>query len=164
MKGGEGQTPDLKYVSPTCAGIEAHLKAMEDNRIVAMQAGARLLEAGGSIQESGTARKLRFASETATLASVAQSSCALLERALRNVAMMKGLNEDEVIVTPPVDLLDRTMTPTDFATLFGVYERGGMSYQTYYDAGQRGGIFSAERNADEELNLIDDQNIASDEA
>lgn len=156
MMGAEGLTPDLKYVSPSCSGIDAHLKAMEDNRIAAVQAGARLLEQSDGVQESGEARKLRFASETATLTSIAQSSCALLERSLRNVAMIRGIPEDDIVVTPPADLLDRTMSATDFAALFGVYERGGISWRTLYEAGQRGGVFSAERDADEEYALIDD--------
>lgn len=157
MMGGEGQTPDLKYVSPSCSGIDAHLKAMLDNRTAAVHAGARLLEQSDAVQESGSARKLRFASETATLTSIAQSSCALLERSLRHVAMIKGLPVDDIVVTAPTDLLDRSMTAADLATLFGVYELGGMSWKTYHEAGKRGGIFSAERDAEEEYALLDDQ-------
>jgi Domain of unknown function (DUF4055) len=157
MSGSEGQTPDLKYVSPSCSGIDAHLKAMEDNRISAIQAGARLLEQSKGVEESGEARKLRFASETATLTSIAQASCALLERSLRNIAMIKGIPDDGIVVVPPSDLLDRTMTPQDLAALHGVYEAGGMSWQTYYDAGERGGVFSAERDADQEYALIEDK-------
>jgi hypothetical protein len=155
MMGAEGITPDLKYVSPSCSGIEAHLKAMEDNRFAAMQAGARLLEQQDAVQESGAARKLRFASETATLTSLAQSSCALLEKSLRNIAMIKGLPVDGIVVTAPTDLLDRSMTPTDLAALFGIYQGGGMAWETYYAAGQRGGIFSAERDAEQEHALVD---------
>lgn len=157
MMGGEGITPDLKYVSPTCSGIEAHLLAMADNRTAAVQAGARLLEQSDTVEESGSARKLRFASETATLTSIAQSSCALLEKSLRHVAVIKGLPVDDIVVTAPTDLLDRSMSATDLATLFGVYESGGMSWDTYHEAGKRGGIFSAERDAGEEYALLDDQ-------
>ena len=162
---GDGQlTPDLKYVSPSCSGIEAHKAAIEDNRIAAVQAGARLLEQSENVQESGSARQLRFASETATLTSVVQASCGLLERALRNVAMMVGLPEDQVVVTPPVDLLDRSMTPSDAEGLMRIWQAGGFSYQTYYENIQRGGIASAERDYEEELSLIDDEQIPQDVA
>lgn len=157
MQGAEGLTPDLKYVSPTCAGIEAHKAAMEDVRIQAVQSGARLMEQIQG-QESGEARRLRFASETATLTSVAQNSCALLERSLRNVAMLMGLSEaDEqsIVVTPPDNLLDSTITPQDAVALMNVWQNGGMSWQTYYDNLQRGGIASPERDAAEEYALID---------
>lgn len=156
MRGGvEGQTPDLKYVSPTCAGIEAHDAAMMRQREAALQAGARMFEKTAQGEESGEARKLRYASETATLTSVAQNSALLVERALKNAAMIMGLPEDDIVVTPPKDLMDRTMSPQDFAALFGVYREGGMSWETYFANGQRGGIFSEETTADEEQRLLD---------
>lgn len=156
MRGGaDGQTPDLKYVSPSCSGIEAHDAAMMRQREAAMQAGARMFEKSAQGEESGEARKLRYASETATLTSVAQNSALLLERALKNAAMIMGLREDDIAVTPPRDLMDHTMSPQDFAALFGVYRDGGMSWETYFANGQRGGIFSPETTAEEEQNLLD---------
>jgi len=155
MMGGEGMTPDLRYVSPSCSGIDAHKLAMMDQREAAVMSGARLLEQSAGVQESGEARKLRFASETATLTSIAQSSCMLLEKSLRNIAMIMGLPEDQVIVTPPKDLLDQTMSATDFAKLFDVYDKGGMSWESYHAAGQRGGLFSVEVEAEEEYARID---------
>jgi hypothetical protein len=157
MQGAEGLTPDLKYVSPSCSGIEAHKAAMESVRTQAVQAGARLMEQTQG-QESGEARKLRFASETATLTSIAQNSCALLERSLRNIAMLMGLSETDeasIVVTPPADLLDSTISPADAEALMRVYQGGGMAWPTYYAALQRGGIASPERDADEEYALIE---------
>lgn len=157
MMGADSMTPDLKYVSPSCIGIEAHKVAMEDARTVAVQAGARLLEQSEQVQESGAARKMRFASETATLTSIAMNSCAILERALRNVALLKGLPEDSVTVTPPADLLDNTITPADAEALMRMWQGGGMPWEDYYAALQRGGLVSTERDADEAYALIDGQ-------
>lgn len=157
LRGGDGQTPDAKYVSPSCSGIDAHLKAIEDNRKAAINAGARLFEGTSTAQESGEARKLRFTSETATLLSIAQASAGLLEKGLRDCARFMGLNPDDVVVTPPANLMDQEITPAEFSALFDVYERGGMAWETYYAAGTRGGIFSPERDADEEYALIDGQ-------
>jgi hypothetical protein len=56
------------------------------------------------------------------------------------------------------------MTPQDFAALFGVYERGGMSWETYFERGQRGGIFSPEVTADEEFTRIDNAGDMGDNA
>lgn len=155
MRGTDTRAPDLKYVSPTCAGIEAHDAAMQRQREAAVMAGARLFEQQAKGEESGEAKKLRYASETATLLSVAQNSALLLERALKNAAMIMGLPEDEIVVTPPKDLMDRTMSPQDFAALFGVYVQGGMSWETFFEAGQRGGIFSSETTAEEEASKLD---------
>ena len=155
MRGAVGQTPDLKYVSPSCSGIEAHRAAMAEQREAAVMAGARLFEQTAQGAESGEAKKLRYASETATLVSIAQSSCMLLERSLRNVAMIMGIPEEGITVNAPTDLMDRTMSPQDFAALFGVYKEGGMSWDSFFAAGQTGGIFSSETTAEDEAKLLD---------
>lgn len=156
MRGAEGTTPDLKYVAPSCSGIEAHKVAMEDNRHAAINAGARMLEQTSNEQESGAARRLRYASETANLMSVALSSCGLLERSLRNVALMLGLNPDDVTVTPPADLLDHTVEPAQAKALVEMWQAGAYSYETLYENLRKGGIASTERTAEDELQLIDD--------
>lgn len=153
MDGAEGFVPDLKYVSPSCTGIQAHLEAIEHNEHVAVQAGARLFEQAEQAQESGEARAMRFRSETANLQTVAQASCSLLEAGLRNIAAMMGLNEADVIVTPPDDLLDATITPQDAHQLWQIVKEGGLSYETFYDRLQKGGLASPERDADEEFRL-----------
>jgi hypothetical protein len=131
---------------------------MQMQREAAVMSGARLFE-NAVAQESGEAKKLRYASETATLISVAQSSCLLLERALKNAAMIAGLPEDDVVVPVPTDLMDRTMTPQDFAALFGVYDAGGMSWDTFFANGQKGGIFSPEDTAEGEARKLDAPNL-----
>ena len=157
MSGGDGGfPPDLKYVSPTCAGIKEHREAMREHREAAVMAGARMFETNRS-QESGEARRLRFASETANLMSVALTSAGLLERSLRDIAMMIGANESEVVVNPPADLLDTTMNPTEAQALMAIWQSGGISYQTFYENLQRGGIASPERDHEAEDQLIDGQ-------
>lgn len=146
--------PDLKYVGPSCIGIDKHLEAIEHNRDAAVQSGARLFEQSQQAQESGEARKMRFRSETANLQTVAQASAALLERSLRNIALMLGQNEDECVVTAPDDLLDATLTPADAAALWQVVQSRGLSYETFYEQMQKGGIASTERDADKEYALI----------
>lgn len=110
---------------------------------------------------------MRFASEMATLTSIAQNSCALMERSLRNVAMLMGLGEAAeaaIVVTPPRDLLDSTLTPAEAESLMRIWQSGGMSWETYYDRLQRGGIASPERDAEEEMRLIDDRSDPGDPA
>lgn len=154
--------PDLKYVGPSCIGIDKHLEAIEHNRDAAVQSGARLFEQSQQAQESGEARKMRFRSETANLQTVAQASSALLERSLRNIAAMKGQNEDECVVTAPDDLLDATLSPADAAALWQVVQSKGLSYETFYEQMQKGGIASMERDADEEYALIENREFGDD--
>lgn len=157
MMGSDGITPDLKYVSPSCTGIEKHLQAMQDNRDIAIQAGARLFEQSGQANESGKARQMRFRSETANLQTIAQSSCSLLEAALRNAARLLGQTDavvDKITVTPPSDLLDATMTTADAKTFFEIVQGGGLSHETFYEMAQVGGLANAERDFDDEFALI----------
>lgn len=153
MHGSEGIMPELKYVGPSGTGIEAHERAIDRCEESAMKSGARLFEQGYSKQESGEARRMRFKSETANLQTVAQSSCALLERGLRDIAQMKGLNEDDVMVTPPDDLLDSTLETEQALKLWQIVKEGGMSYETFYERMQKGGLASPDRTADEEYDL-----------
>lgn len=160
MMGDPDTTPDLKYVSPTCSGIAAHKEAIDDAKDQAIQSGARLFEQSRQAQESGEARAMRFRSETANLQTVAQSSCAALERGLRGAAVMMGLNPEDVVVTPPKDLLDATLTPEQALALWTIVEKRGLSYQTFYEKVQRGGIASQERTADDEFKLIEERELA----
>ncbi|MCB5411789.1 DUF4055 domain-containing protein [Pseudogemmobacter faecipullorum] len=155
LQGGEDATPDVKYVGPTCAGIDAHLKAIEDKRRAAAHAGAKLLEQSEKAQESGEARKLRFQSETATLQSIVRSGCALLEAGLRFIARMKGLDPASVTVPVPESLMDSTLSPADAQALMALWLEGAISYETYYENLQRGGIASPERKAEEEFALAE---------
>jgi Domain of unknown function (DUF4055) len=82
---------EASYVSPSCAGIEAHRLAKQDEIEAAAMAGARMFTtAEAPAQESGEAMKLRFAGETATLTSIAQSAAQGLEKALRYAAQFIG--------------------------------------------------------------------------
>lgn len=162
MHGSEGMEPDLRYVSPSCAGIAAHLAAIEHCETKAVQAGARMFEQSSQSQESGEARALRFKSETANLKTVAQASCSLLERSLRNVAEMKGIGGEEIIVTPPDNLLDETVTPVDAAALWAIVKEGGLSFETYYRRLQKGGLADPDRDAEEEYALMTEREFESD--
>ena len=158
LEGTEANKPDAKYIGPKGVGIDAHRVAIAENRKAAISAGARMFDETSNRQESGEARRLRFAAETATLMSVAQNSCAALERALRHIAVMITANPEEVVVVPPSDLLDSTMSPDDAQKLVKVWQDGAISYETLYENLQSGGIASAERDADAETKLIDDEN------
>tara|TARA_Y100000296_G_scaffold86182_1_gene125009 strand:- start:466 stop:1806 length:1341 start_codon:yes stop_codon:yes gene_type:complete len=163
MMGAEGVTPDLKYVSPSCSGIAAHKEAINDNRIAAIMAGARLLEQSEQVQESGAARKLRFQSEMATLKTVVLSSCGLLERSLRNAALFKGLNPDAVVVTPPDELMTQQWTPQEALAFWELVERNALSYETFYAKAQAAGVASMERTAEQEFQHISREAVGADD-
>lgn len=160
---GDGNLPDAKYVGPSGTGIAAHRQAILDEANNAANAGARLFNSeGGTGQESGEARKIRYTAETASLMSVAQASCSGLERALRYIGTMMGLRADqieEIIVEPPKTLVDRRMTPQEMAAIMQLWEKSLISGETAYGNLQEGGIASPERSWEDELELIDEEDV-----
>lgn len=150
----EAGRPDVKYVGPAGTGIAAHRMAIQDERQAAAQAGARLFSNEGKSAESGDALRIRFAAETATLTSIAQSSAQGLEKALRHIAVMIGQDPEKVVVKPNLSFVDSTLTPQEAFALVSVWQSGALSKQTLYDNLQRGEIASAERSFEEEEELI----------
>lgn len=156
----EGVQVDAKYVGPSGNTIEAHRVAIADESIRAAQSGARLLDQRERSGESGEARRLRFGAETASLKTIANTSAAGIEKALKYAARFIGANEDEVIVTPPPKLMEPIMSAQEAKTLVEGWQSGGYSYQTLYENLQRGQIASQERTFEDELSLMDGEQIS----
>lgn len=157
--GTEQARPDAKFVGPAGTGINAHRIAIQDERAAAIAAGARLFDNQAKTAESGDALRLRFTAQTATLQTISQASAAGLERGLRNIAIMMGLDPNKVTVKPPKRLVDSTLTPQDAKNLVEIWQEGAISFETLYENLQRGEIASEERDADEERELIDQEEI-----
>ena len=146
---------DAKYVGPSGSGIAAHRTAIQDEREAAASAGARLFDARKSGVESGEALRVRFAAQGATLVSVALSSAQGLERALKNAAIMVGANPDEVVVKPDLEFVETLLEPKQAVELLKLWQGGAISYETFYENLQKGGIASLERTSDDEKELIE---------
>jgi hypothetical protein len=144
-----------EYVGPSGVGIDAHVTAMDRENQAAVKSGAQLFDNSPRGQESGEARRLRFSAETATLSSIVGSSALILERSLKQAAIMAGANPDEVVVKAPDNLLEGRLDPQEITALVQSWTGGAISYQTLYENLQRGRIASPERTADEEGALLD---------
>lgn len=151
----EGATAD--YVGPAGVGIEAHRIAIQDEQAAAVLAGARLFEQSKGGVESGDALRIRFASQTATLTSIAKASAAGLEKALKSAAVFLGVNPDEVVVTPNLSFIDATLPAADAVNLLKLWQGGAIAKRTLYDNLQRGEIASQERDFEEEEAEIADE-------
>lgn len=162
----EGVSADARYVGPSGTGIAAHRTAIEDEKINAATAGAKLFASGSNAAESGDALRIRFAAETASLTTVALASCQGLEEALRHVGRMKGLSPDvleTIVVHPPESFADADLTPQEVMALIGLTDKGMLSLETAYEKLQAGNWASPERTWEDEANLITDRD-ALDEA
>jgi hypothetical protein len=147
-----------EYVGPNGVGIEAHRQAILDEKDAAASAASRILEDSHTAPaESGDAKRVRFAAQTATLTSISQASAAALEKALKNCAIIMGQDPEKVVVKPNLKFVDSILTPQDALALVNSWQQGAFSYETLYDNLQRGEIASAERTADEERVLIENE-------
>lgn len=149
---------DAKFVSPSCSGIDAHRQAIQDERQSAVAAGVKLFDTQAKA-ESGEALRLRAAAQTATLTTIALASAALLEKSLRYAAMFVGQNPDEIVVKPNLQFVDTQLPAADAVQLVSVWQSGAISKLTLYENLQRGEIASAERDFDEEEELIKQEAI-----
>jgi hypothetical protein len=152
---------DAKYVGTGGAGLDAHQKAIADERDVAAAAGARVFDVSARGAESGEALRIRARASTATLVSVALNSAAALEQALRNCAIMVGEDPEKIVVVPNLDFVDAKMTPQEAQQMVEVWMSGAISYQTLYDNLQKGEIASQERTAEEEQELAAQEQAAT---
>lgn len=144
-----------QYVGPGGKGIDAHSVAIKEAKEDAVAAGAALFDTStDNSQESGDAKRLRFGAQTATLTTIAKTSAALLERALKNVAIFMNLNPDLVTVKPNLRFVDVTMTPQDAESLMRLWMGAGISKETLFENLQRGDIISEEVDFQEEEDRI----------
>lgn len=149
---------EAKFVGPSGRTIEAHRVAISDERQNAVAAGVRLFD-DKKAAESGEALRLRAAAQTATLTTIAKTSAACLEKALRYAAMFVGQNPDEIVVKPNLQFVDTVMDPQQAVYLMQLWQGGAISKQTLYEDLQRGEIGSQERDFDEEEELIKQEQI-----
>jgi len=154
---GFGPGQDAKYIGPRGTGINAHRQALQDEMHNAISAGAQMFDVNSGY-ETGDALRLRYAQSGATLTTIALSSAAALEKALRFAAMYVGANPVEVVVVPNLKFVDAAMQPKEGIELVTMWQAGAISYRTLYENLQRGEIASPDREAGEELALIEVEN------
>lgn len=138
----------------TGAGAAAQAAAIADALDRAASFGAQIIETGQAA-ESGEALRLRAASQTATLTTIALNTAAGLERALRHIAVWIGADPEQVIVTPNLEFFDRRLTPQEITALVASWQAGAVSYDTLFARLRDGGVIDEGRTADDEADAIE---------
>lgn len=102
---------DAKYVGVSGNGLSEMRQALENDKKMAAEQGAKLLDGSGDGGESGAALRIRVASRTANLSSIVKTGAAALEGAIRVAAEWRGMtNLNEITVEPNLDFVDDQMT------------------------------------------------------
>ena len=144
----------------TGASAVAQRQAIQDTLEAAVQAGARLFANNDAMQESGEARKIKYAAQTATLVGIALNVIAGVEKALKMAAVIAGASEDQVAVELNTDFIDSTLGAQEMTAIISATTAGLLSYQTGYEQLREGGRANAEREWEDEKTLIDEQEPA----
>jgi hypothetical protein len=144
----------------TGASAGAQRQAIQDTLASAIQAGARLFASQDEQQESGEARKIKYAAQTATLTGIALTVAAGLEKLLRMAAVIAGANPEEVVVEIDTDFIDSKLAAQEIMAIIQAAASGIISDQTGYEQMQAGGRANPERTWEEEKELISQQGPA----
>ena len=150
----EDPSSDAKILEFTGAGSEAFERKIQAETEKAIEVGARLMQDG---QESGEALRIRMASQTATLTSIAKSAAAGLERVLRHLALWVGANPDEVVVTPNLEFFESVLSTQEVRDLVEAWQKQGMSFDSLFHNMKKGGRVPEDRTPEEEIELIEQQ-------
>ncbi len=125
---------DAKYIGITGEGLTEQRQALDDDYKRASAEGSRLLENTAAQAESGEALKVRVAAKTTTLNTVAVVGAAGLEAALRQMAIIMGVDPDEVRIEPNTDFVEDTLSGQDIAQMMEAKENGApISYRTIHE-------------------------------
>jgi hypothetical protein len=141
------------YLEFQGAGIEAVRTAMDDQRNAAVEAGAKVLDVGGT--ESGEARKTRQNDQHATLHSIVITVAEAVEQALRYAAEWKGYDPKQVTFKVNPEFVIPQVDPQVLAELQKSVMAGTISADTYWQYLTTGKL--PERLYDEEAELISEE-------
>lgn len=141
------------YLEFQGAGIEAVRTAMDDQRNAAVEAGAKVMDVGGT--ESGEARKTRQNDQHATLHSIVITVAEAVEQALRYAAEWKGYDPKQVTFKVNPEFVIPQVDPQVLAEIQKSVMAGTISADTYWQYLTTGKL--PERLYDEEAELISEE-------
>jgi hypothetical protein len=148
-----GTAKYLEYEGKGLEDIANALKAKEDLMAIL---GAKILANTASKVESGEAAMIHRAGEQGILADIATTIGLAVERTLFFILNWKGtgVSMRDITVDITKDFTPTAMEANMVIALGNELERGGISYESYIWALQRGELLPSTRTATEELELI----------
>lgn len=102
-----------EYIGVNSQGLSEQRSSLENDRRRADAKSGSLAAESAATQESGKAKEVRIAAQTASLRQIALSGAAGLEWLLKITARWMGTNPDEVKVTPNLEFGALALLPKD---------------------------------------------------
>jgi hypothetical protein len=151
----DGRAGMLEFSGKGVEAIAAAMAALEKQ--MAVLGGRLLLEVPhGQVQETATSARLRYASETASLRTIAGAVSAALTRVLR--WHIWWMTSGDIPLDVRVDLTDEFFqlkaSPEDVKALLVLFQADSISFETFFDGLQKGGWTREGVTAEQELEAI----------
>ena len=125
-----GPNGKCDYLEFQGSGIEANRQAMSDQKNAALEAGAKVMDVGGT--ESGEARKTRQNDQHATLHSIVVTAAEAVEQGLRYAAEWKGYDPKQVKFKVTPEFVVAGVDPQLAAQLLQAALAGKISQESYW--------------------------------
>jgi hypothetical protein len=143
------------YLEFTGQGLVSLEKALSEKQSQLASLSARLIGQSSNGSEAADTVRLRYMSETASLAAVVRAVEALMNRVYRGLAMMESLDPTTISIKLDKEFLDSRMSSTDLRELVKAYIEGGVSKETLVFNLRRGDVLPPDRTDLEEVAAID---------
>jgi hypothetical protein len=143
------------YLEFTGQGLVSLETALSEKQSQLASLSARLIGQSSNGSEAADTVRLRYMSETASLAAVVRAVEALVNRVYRGLAMMESLDPTTISIKLDKEFLDSRMSSTDLRELVKAYIEGGVSKETLVFNLRRGDVLPPDRTDLEEVAAID---------
>jgi len=142
------------YLEFTGQGLVSLEKALSEKQTQLASLSARLIGQSSNGSEAAATVRLRYMSETASLASVVRSVEAVLNKIYRCLAKMEGLDPESISIIMDKEFLDSRLSSADLREMVQAYLDGGLSKETLVYNLRRGGVISPDRSDLEETKAL----------
>ncbi len=157
-------TAKAYYLEFTGQGLVSLEKALTEKQSQLASLSARLIGQSSNGSEAAETVRLRYMSETASLAAAVRAIEALINRVYRGLAVMESLDPSSITITLDKEFLDTRMSSADLRELVNSYISGGISKETLVFNLRRGDVLSSDRTDLEELAAIEAAKTAAEQA
>lgn len=133
-------SPDAKlgYLEVSGASLAEQANAIDRKKAEADMYGVRLANAGAG--EAAEAMKVRLISQQATLKSIVQAGGQAIEAQLKNIAVWRGLNPDDVIYRPHLEFSDVSLDNQTITSLVSGINTGLLPPEMLWEYCRKSGL------------------------
>ena len=151
------ENPDAKiyYTKTDASGLQEVRLAINMYLSEAQSMGSALLSDNPKGVESEGALRIKAASTTASLSTVAQTCARGFERAIRYIAEWSNLDSKTVELEVDTNYLDNMMTNDDITSLVKLYINDVITHETALDRLKNGNVLPEEFDINKEYDLIE---------